>query len=137
MMVAGNALVVDNEDDQRRLLKRVLERSGFHVAVADSGEGALSRFRKAPVDVVFTDLIMTGMDGVELCERLLEIAPRLAVIAVSGHIGLFEDERLARAGFAGFISKPYHIADIEAQTRRVLSNENRQRNDSRADATPA
>ena len=82
----GCILVVDDDADVRRSLSRVLERDGWQVVVATSGRDALERWALfPPVSVVLTDVVMPhGVSGVDLAQRLAEIAPRVPVVFMSG-----------------------------------------------------
>ena len=63
-------LVVDDEDFQRDLLKKLLTKSGYNVSEAESPEVALALLKKEDFPVIITDLIMLDMDGVEFCQRV-------------------------------------------------------------------
>jgi len=84
-------LVVDDEPDQRFLLRRVFERAGHQVVEAGDGAAALDSARESPPDLVVTDLMMPVMDGVELIRRLRSEPATAAVpiLSVSGdwHLG--------------------------------------------------
>ena len=63
-------LVVDDEPDQRFLLRRIFERAGHEVTDADDGAAALRAVRESPPDLVVTDIMMPVLDGAELIQRL-------------------------------------------------------------------
>ena len=81
----GRVLVVDDEEDARRALERLLRAEGFATAGAADGRAALAETARAAPDVVLTDLAMQPMDGVELCKRLHELDPELPVIVMTAH----------------------------------------------------
>ncbi len=81
-------LVVDDDVMMLRYLRTVLECEFYQVTTAASGVEALQELRRRPLpDVVFMDLVMPGMDGLETLERLRKIAPSLKVIMLSGSKG--------------------------------------------------
>jgi CheY-like chemotaxis protein len=99
-------LVVDNEEDQRRLISVILTQFGYTVKAVSSAEIALKAIASEKYQLIITDLIMPEMEGTELCERIKRIRPDAKVYAISGHIGLYDDNKLAQFGFDGIIHKP-------------------------------
>jgi CheY-like chemotaxis protein len=115
----GRILVVDDNDALRENLAEALELEGFEVAVAADGPGALARLGEDPsYAVVLLDLVMPGMDGRAVLERIRD-DPRLAalrVVVTTGHSG-----SRARAGLQadGFLTKPFGVRELLAAIRRV------------------
>ncbi len=99
-------LVVDNEEDQRRLMSIILTEFGYAVKTVSSAEAALKGINSENYQLIITDLIMPGMDGTELCERIKSIRPDVKVYAISGHVDLYDDNILEKFGFDGIIKKP-------------------------------
>ena len=95
-------LVVDDEPDQRSLLRRIFERAGHEVRDAGDGAAALRAVRESPPDLLVTDMMMPVMDGAELIRQLRAAPAMIAipVLAVSG------DSQLAGDADA-IVSKPY------------------------------
>ena len=83
-------LVVDDEDFQRDLLKKLLTKSGYTVSEAESPEVALALMKKEDFPVIITDLIMLDMDGVEFCQRIRERNSQSAIIALTGYADLYD-----------------------------------------------
>jgi two-component system, OmpR family, response regulator len=77
-------LLVEDDDDSRELMAEVLEAAGYTVHPAASGQEALRTLSERPVDVVVTDLGMSGMGGLEIARAAKAIAPKLPVIVVTG-----------------------------------------------------
>ena len=108
-------LVVDDEPDQRFLLRRIFERAGYEVAEAENGSVALAAARESPPDLLVTDMMMPVMGGAELIRRIRD-EPALAhipVLAVSG------DSHLARAADA-VVPKPYDLHVVLAVADALL-----------------
>jgi CheY-like chemotaxis protein len=95
-------LVVDDEPDQRYLLRRIFERAGHEVIDAGNGLAALEAVRDSPPDLVVTDMMMPIMGGAELIRRLRE-DPATAAIPILAATG---DTHLAHAADAA-VPKPY------------------------------
>ena len=117
---AGSArvLVVEDQDPVRRQAVRILERHGYTVRQAASGDAALADW--APVDVLVTDVVMPGMTGHELAKRAAELTPGLPVVFMSGHT---EDVVLldgAREREIAFVQKPFTRDTLLAAVARAL-----------------
>ncbi|MGH7743167.1 MAG: sigma-54-dependent transcriptional regulator, partial [Candidatus Eiseniibacteriota bacterium] len=108
-----DVLVVDDEDDIRRMLARVLEKEGFTVAQADSGEQALASLEQKSFDVVLLDIRMPGMSGLDALTQIRERRPESAVIMVSGESSPANALKAGRFGAYDFVTKPLESAQIE------------------------
>lgn len=102
-------LAVDDNDANLKLVLTLLEDCQLDAEGASSGFEALSKARQKPFDLVFMDLQMPGMDGVETTARLREMDTdnhRTPIIALTAHALADEQERLSRQGFDGYMPKP-------------------------------
>lgn len=102
-------LVVDDEELVRRLLQRLLEREGYDVEVASSGEEGLERARARTPDAVLLDTFLPGMSGPDVC-RALRRDPSTAstpVLMLSGDDGTENVEEGLAAGASDFLVKPF------------------------------
>ena len=88
-------LCVDDESVPLILRRLVLEKSGFQVIPAASGAEALDILNAQPVDLVLTDLLMPGLNGLELARKIKERTPRLPIILLSGVNEVPEDAECA------------------------------------------
>jgi len=77
-------LVIDDEEDVREVLQQVLERAGYEVSVAASGKEGLELMRKGGADLVITDVIMPGIDGVTTVKKIREKFRNTRIIVISG-----------------------------------------------------
>jgi PAS domain S-box-containing protein len=113
-------LVVEDEARVAALARRTLERAGYRVIVESSGEDALRAVEAGqPFDLVVSDLILSGMDGVELSRRMTTLRPGLRMLLVSGYHDRSVD--LERTGIP-FLAKPYRPADLCTKVRTVLDS---------------
>lgn len=120
---AGESLlVVEDEPALRSVLKRVLSNAGYQVEVAaNAGEALLLCEEIGPrVDLVLTDVIMPGMNGLELAQRLKPLCPRAKQMFMSG----YTDEALERFDLSGenFLSKPFDWEIVNLRIRAVLDS---------------
>lgn len=119
---ARNILLVDDDPLARATLSLLLERHGFVVTVAASGEEALALARgaSAHVDLLVSDLLMPGMSGKELAAQVRTLRPNLPVLLMSGHTA---DEQLRHgisAAFDAIIEKPFDIGRLLARIADAL-----------------
>ena len=114
-------LFVDNEEDQRVIVQRLLAKLGYDVEVEESPWEALRRVANETFDLVITDLIMPDMDGTELCERIRKASPKTLIYAFSGYFDLFEPAKIERAGFDGHIDKPLQLDVFEKQIKAAFA----------------
>jgi CheY-like chemotaxis protein len=106
-------LVVDDEDFQRDLLKKLLTKVGYTVAEAESPEAAFALMKNEDFPVIITDLIMLDMDGVEFCQRIRERNSQSVIIALTGYADLYDPAKLKRVGFDNYLTKPIKLDKIQ------------------------
>ena len=105
----ASVLVVDDDDDMRRLIRTILERRGHQVREASDGNGGLAMFDESRADLVVTDMVMPGLSGVALCEELQRRASPPKILIVSGRSLHGDDDwsTLAAKGLVKFLGKPF------------------------------
>ena len=99
-------LVVDDDPVVGRSIDRILSPRGYAVISAASGAEALDRLAREDYDVVYTDIKMPGMDGLEVAERIKASRPWLPVVIVTGYGSEANEARAKDIGVAGFLRKP-------------------------------
>jgi two-component system chemotaxis response regulator CheY len=99
-------LVVDDSGLARRLLRKILEELGHDVEEADNGEQALERYALHRHDAVILDLLMHGMYGVDVLNKLRQLNPEARVIVATADIQKTTREQVLEAGAAALINKP-------------------------------
>jgi len=113
-------LVIDDDAVVGRSFDRVLSDKGYEVSTALSGEEALDTLENTEFDVVFTDIKMPGMDGLEVAERIKARCPWTPVVVITGY-GTAENEAQASVlGVSGFVHKPLTPEIIESVTLKAL-----------------
>ena len=123
MKTLHKVLVVDDDAIVGRSFDRVLADKGYDVSTALDGEEALNKCNQEAYDVVFTDIRMPGMDGLEVARRIKAKCPWTPVVIVTGY-GTEENEAEARVlGVNGFVRKPLTPAMIEGITLKALKEQ--------------
>ncbi|HWG79800.1 MAG TPA: response regulator [Stellaceae bacterium] len=119
-MALPRALVVEDDEAMRDLLRRTLERAGFGVATAATGRAALKLFGERQVDLAVTDLQMPEMDGLTLIRELMRVQPSARIIVVSG---ADRDHDVARAlGAKAVLRKPVALSELTHTAQSVLAD---------------
>lgn len=115
-------LVVDDEEMVRTVIVRMLRRMGWPAVTADNGHAALSLVQSAPHDfgLAIVDLTMPGMSGIEVFERLSELAPQLPVVLSSGYTDRGHEVGSAMSAAAGFLRKPYGMNEVREVVEAAL-----------------
>ena len=113
-------LVIDDDPVIGRSFDRVLSENGYEVSTASDGPQALARISRGDYDVVFTDIKMPGMDGLEVAERIRKTRPWVPVVIITGYGTPANEARAKAAGVAGFLNKPLSPETIERSTRAAL-----------------
>jgi DNA-binding response OmpR family regulator len=116
---AASVLVVDDDLTVRDVVRRYLERAGHQVTLADNGEDALARIAGHEVDLVVLDLMLPGMDGLEVCRRLREdSAIPVVMLTALGE----EENRIAglQLGADDYVTKPFSPRELALRVTSVL-----------------
>ncbi len=120
------ALVVDDNEINRMILTDMLEDFGLSVAAAESGYAAIERLGTEQFDVVFLDISMPGIDGIETLAKVRELHVEwrnLPAIAVTAHAAPKDHEAIRVAEFQGLLVKPVRLAELQSELARVLNAE--------------
>ena len=116
-------LVVDDQKELRKVVRRVLTESGYEVAEAEDGEAALAAFRASPPALVITDIIMPGKEGIEVIATMKRERPEVKVLAISGGGRTHVMDFLAiarKAGADAALEKPFRKSDLLARVVELL-----------------
>ena len=120
MEALKKVLVVDDDPVVGRSFERVLAGKGYAVITAASGPEALDKLRNERYDMLFTDIKMPGMSGLEVAERVKASQPWLPVVIVTGYGSEASEARAKAAGVCEFLHKPLSPEMIEGSAQQAL-----------------
>jgi len=121
MTALRKVLVVDDDAAVRKSFDRVLSSNGYAVITAESGEEAVSKLNEEKYDIVYSDIRMPGMSGLEVAETVKARRPWTPVVIITGYGSDAAEARAKAAGVAKFLHKPLSPAMIEDSARDVLA----------------
>ena len=124
-MARNRVLVVDDEKNQREIYTLILEDDGYQVTAAQSGEQALRFARENPFDLVLTDYMMAGMDGLTLLSELLKIDPSIIVVMMTAHGSVESVKEALRGGAFDYLEKPIDRDQLLKVVQNALGQLNR------------
>ena len=121
------ALIVDDNDGNRKLARDLLNGAGFRTLEAATGSEALALALEHVPDVVLMDLRLPDIDGAEAARRLGddETTAEIPVVALTALSLEGNDDWLQAAGFAGWLGKPIHVATFAERVRKYCSDATR------------
>jgi CheY-like chemotaxis protein len=123
MGIVARILIIDDEDQARRMLCQVLDRAGYDVIEARDGVEGLQRFREAPTDLVITDILMPEKEGLETIMDFQREFPETKIIAMSGggrtgNLNFLEVAR--RLGAQRTLQKPFGLQEMLKVVHELL-----------------
>ena len=122
--MAATILIADDDAVQRRLVENMVQRCGYEVVVVDGGDAAMAHLTAdgaPPVDAVILDLVMPGLDGMGVLDKIREAGLDLPVIVQTAHGGIDNVVSAMRAGAQDFIVNPVGIERLQVSLRNALN----------------
>jgi DNA-binding NtrC family response regulator len=113
-------LVVDDEEQMRDLLVKVLERKGYQVSVCGNGVDALAFLEREPADLVVTDVRMPGLSGMEALRAIKELNPDIVVIIMTAFGSIDQAVQAVKEGAYDYINKPFKIDEMLLTIEKAL-----------------
>ncbi len=119
--IMNRILLAEDDDSLRRFLTKALERAGFEVRACPDGETAVEALDEGPYDLLLTDIVMPGIDGIEVARVAAAREPALRIIFITGFaaVALSAGER-APTG-SKVLAKPVHLREIVAEVERMMA----------------
>lgn len=116
-------LVVDDEDSIRSIFRRFLKMKGFMVDEAKSGAEAIEKVKAETYDLVFLDIIMKKMDGLETFKELIKVKPSICVVMMTGFAVEEKVREAMKLGAFDYLYKPFDLNEIMAAITKVEKKE--------------
>ncbi|MGB9640282.1 MAG: sigma-54-dependent transcriptional regulator, partial [Anaerolineales bacterium] len=121
-------LVIDDETGIREGTKRALSAQGYEVDTAENGEQGLELIKKNRYDLILLDVMMPGISGIELIEKIHQVDPETVCIIITGYATVEMAVRAIKEGAYDFLTKPFTVDDLlivvnQGLERRRLSME--------------
>jgi two-component system, OmpR family, response regulator MprA len=113
-------LVVDDERAVRESLRRALALEGYEVDLAENGEEALERLGRAEPDAVILDVLMPGMDGLEVSRRLRKRGSHVPILMLTARDAVENRVEGLDAGADDYVTKPFALEELLARVRALL-----------------
>lgn len=113
-------LVVDDDYASRLMLKKALEHENYIVTLCSNGTDALTLLQQQKFDLVLTDLIMQGISGIDLLERVRELNKDMATILLTGHASIETAVQAVRLGASDYLLKPINLEELQIRVKRAF-----------------
>ena len=115
-----NVLIVEDEAGVSRFLRRACEEAGYAPQVEANGERALALARNQNFDLILLDVMLPGMNGIEVCRNLREARVKSQILIITARDTLEDKVAGLDAGADDYVCKPFHVAEILARMRALL-----------------
>ena len=114
-------LLAEDDDSLRRFLAKALEKAGFDVRACPDGETAVEALGDGPYDLLLTDIVMPGIDGIEVARKAAAMTPAPRIMFITGFaaVALAAGDR-APPG-AKILAKPVHLREIVSEVERMMA----------------
>lgn len=113
-------LLAEDDETLRRFLAQALSRAGHTVTDFGTGDEAFGCLSSRGFDLLLTDIVMPGMDGIELAKKSAEIIPGLKIMFITGFAAVALHPAVGTPKQARILSKPFHLREIVAAVDRML-----------------
>jgi two-component system, OmpR family, response regulator MprA len=113
-------LVIDDEPAVRSALERALRLDGYDVVLAEDGAAGLARAETAGPDAIVLDILMPGVDGLEVCRRLRARENRVPILMLTARDGVADRVTGLDAGADDYLVKPFALEELRARLRALL-----------------
>jgi diguanylate cyclase (GGDEF)-like protein len=117
--LSTNILVVDDEEIMRKLLTDVLRNEGYNINSVSRADDALQEVAKGNINILITDIMMKGMNGIELLKRVKDIDPDIDVIVMTGYGSIQTAVESMKLGAIDYLTKPLNIDQISLIVKKT------------------
>jgi len=114
-------LLAEDDAEMRSFLAHCLRRAGHDVSATEDGESAASQLEGRSFDLLLADVVMPGIDGVELAKRAARISPDLKIVFITGFAAVALHPAAEAPKHAKVLSKPFHLRDLVQEVDRMIA----------------
>jgi two-component system, cell cycle response regulator CpdR len=114
-------LLAEDDDSLRVFLTSSLGRAGHEVDSHPDGDSAWVALERGSYDLLLTDIVMPGLDGIELARRAAEVDPAMKIVFITGFAAVALSQSSPAPRDAKVLSKPFHLKDLVAEVERVIA----------------
>lgn len=114
-------LLAEDDDSLRTFLTAALKRAGHEVQPHEDGDSALEALEREVFDLLLTDIVMPGLDGIELAKRGAELDPAMKIVFITGFAAVALSSSAQTPAGAKVLSKPFHLREIVDEVERVMA----------------
>ncbi len=114
-------LLAEDDSTMRSFLGRSLEKAGYDVVSVENGSDALPLLASGHFNLLLTDIVMPGMDGIELARRATKMYPDLKVMFITGFAAFALDKKNGSLPHAKVLQKPFHLKDLVDEVSRLFA----------------
>ena len=114
-------LLAEDDNSLRTFLAAALRRAGHDVQDFEDGEGALESLEREVFDLLLTDIVMPGLDGIELARRGAELDPAMKIVFITGFAAVALSSGSQTPAGSKILSKPFHLREIVDEVERVMA----------------
>jgi two-component system cell cycle response regulator CpdR len=114
-------LLAEDDESLRGFLVNALKRAGHVVRDFDEGRSALKAMEREVFDLLLTDIVMPGLDGIELARRGAELDPAMKIVFITGFAGVSLASGGAAPAGSKVLSKPFHLRELVDEVERVMA----------------
>jgi two-component system, chemotaxis family, chemotaxis protein CheY len=120
--MSARILIVDDSAFARRTLRRMLEEQGYGVEEARNGVEAIEKYTSNRPDVVFLDIVMEGMEGLEVLRKLRDVDATAKVVMATADVQTSTRNEAMSAGASALVNKPFQAKEVTAVVRGLQSD---------------
>jgi two-component system cell cycle response regulator CpdR len=114
-------LLAEDDDSLRTFLAAALNKAGHSVMDFPDGDQALEALYAMGFDLLLTDIVMPGVDGVELARRAAEVDPNMKIVFITGFAAVALNAANQAPAKAKVLSKPFHLRELVAEVEKVMA----------------
>jgi two-component system, cell cycle response regulator CpdR len=114
-------LLAEDDETMRNFLSKSLRKAGYEVVTVSNGIEAIPHLSSEKFDLLLTDIVMPGMDGIELARQATNMHHELPVMFITGFAAVAMDRNQERPKNSKLLQKPFHLKDLVDQVERILA----------------